>query len=486
MLPIWIALLFGQAIPPPLAPADAARVAALVAAAKERGNAARGAAVFGDARHACLSCHQLGASGGAVGPSLTIVGACLSAGQLAESILWPEREIKPEFAATIVERRDGSRAQGYRRRESAAELVLFDPATNRETTVLKADVERRRDGVSLMPANLAAGMPAEDLRDLVRFLSECKGTAGSALLAHAHAPATFPWRRDALDLSLRPAWQEHVNRDRLYDFYAKQAEFFRTATPRPLLLQSFPGLDGVAHGHWGNQNEQTWRDGRWQNTDLGRVQAGVLRIGEKAFPRAVCVRLGEHGELACAFDPETLSYPAAWAGGLVKVSDVRHGIMDAVYPAGLPQPGAAALPHAESVRYRGYYRHGNRTLFAYRVGAVDWLDAPWVVDGKFVRTAGPAATHPLRNLTHGGPAQWPQEFPVRGVLGKHSPYAVDTVPLPADNPWKSLLFVGDHDFRPDGAGIVAMIHGDVWRVAGLAGDLARPVWRIEISIVAAA
>jgi hypothetical protein len=39
-------------------------------------------------------------------------------------------------------------------------------------------------------------------------------------------------------------WQEPVNRDRLYDFYLKEALFFRSQPNRPHLLPAYPGLDG--------------------------------------------------------------------------------------------------------------------------------------------------------------------------------------------------------------------------------------------------
>src|SRR5256885_3244921 len=46
-------------------------VADLVASAKKDGSARRGLAVFRAAKFACLSCHQAGKFGGAVGPALT-------------------------------------------------------------------------------------------------------------------------------------------------------------------------------------------------------------------------------------------------------------------------------------------------------------------------------------------------------------------------------------------------------------------------------
>ncbi len=94
------------------------------------------------------------------------------------------------------------------------------------------------------------------------------------------------------------------------------------------MLPAFPGLDGGAFGHWGNQSDDTWKDDRWNGSDFGSVLAGVFRAGDKVITKGVCVRLGEHGELATCFNPETLTYDALWHGGFLKFSSFRHGFLD--------------------------------------------------------------------------------------------------------------------------------------------------------------
>jgi hypothetical protein len=116
-------------------------------------------------------------------------------------------------------------------------------------------------------------------------------------------------------------------------------------------------------------------------------------------------------------------------------------------------------------------------VFAYRVGEVEMLDAPWVENGKFVHTVAPASEHPLRDIVNGGPTQWPAEFATKAARGTQSPYAIDTIDLPTNNPWKALVFIGDHDFLSDGSGIVATMQGDVWRVTGLDDELKDVRWR---------
>jgi hypothetical protein len=90
--------------------------------------------------------------------------------------------------------------------------------------------------------------------------------------------------------SAYPLYQHPVNRDRVYDFYAKEARYALGLPVLPESLPPYAGLDGGKYGHWGNQNEQTWKDGRWNEMDLGSLQAGVFRGWGKTVARAVCVR----------------------------------------------------------------------------------------------------------------------------------------------------------------------------------------------------
>src|SRR5687767_2834717 len=151
--------------------------------------------------------------------------------------------------------------------------------------------------------------------------------------------------------------------------------------------------------------------------------------------------------------------------------------MDGVRPAGprLPMP-EGRRPEKPFV-YRGFYRVGPRVVFAYRLGDVEMLDAPWVNNGKFERIVAPAAEHPLRAALHGGPPQWPQQFKTGGELGPQRPYTVDMVKPPFENPWKALLFISDHDFLPDGTALLSTMTGDVWTVTGLHGDWSNLTWR---------
>ncbi len=96
----------------------------------------------------------------------------------------------------------------------------------------------------------------------------------------------------------------------------------------------------------------------------------------------------------------------------------------------------------------------------------------------------PAAVPPpadLAPLLRGGPALFPQTFALKGQLDPDAAkktYAVDVIPLPADNPWKSPPRFGGFDFFPDGKRLAASTwNGDVWIAEGIDGDLSKVTWR---------
>jgi len=459
---------------------EAIEVATLVAEARKEGDSRRGAEVFLDARFSCSSCHKVGMQGGIVGPELTTAGMCLSPEEIAESVLWPRRKIKEGYQAIALATDDGKVVQGYPREQTEREIVLNEATTGARLRISRTAVEEIRQVGTLMPEGIAATMSARERHDLVRFLMELgkPGDSSSALVRqHPHAAATFPFDRAPLQPDRWPNWQQPVNRERVYDYYAKEAEYFRKQSPVPLLLPPYPGLDGGAHGHWGNQNEESWADPRWNQTQLGTVLCGVFRGAGVTVPKGVCVRLGDRNEMSACFNPQTLSYEALWRDGFVKFSPTRHGFVDGLLMSGSALPRPQGTRHEKPFTYRGFYRHGSRVIFAYRVGSEDYLDSAWVEDGKFTRRIVPASDTTLAKLIRGGPAQWPQVLTTRGTLGQTVPYAIDTIEPPFENPWRAPLFFGDHDFLPDGSAMLCTMQGDVWHVDGLDAWLGQVRWR---------
>ena len=463
----------------PVPPRPKAKNAAadLAREALAQGDARRGAEVFASPKFACITCHKVGGEGGQVGPPLDEIGHCDDAEGIAASILRPNEKVKPGYASHALATHDGRILRSYVDAETAETLTLRDPASGaRETLRLDAIAERKAVG-SLMPEGLAEAMSPAERRDLVKFLSGLGGV-GDGAKHLSHAPASFAFDRAPLEPKSWPGWRLPVNRDRVYDFYAKEAAHFSMlGRDAPGLLPQFPGLDGGSMGHWGNQSDPTWTDGRWNAADLGRVMSGVFRGAGVTVPKGVCVRLGDKGELAACFNPETLTYDAVWTGGFVDFAPTRHGFVDGLRMVGQARPRPPGAKPDRPFVYRGFYRSGDRVVFAYRLGDVEMLDAPWVEDGKFVHVVAPVDVHPSRSLTRGGAARWPEMLASKATLGEGQPYAVDTIEPPFANPWKSPLFFGDHDFLADRTALLCTMQGDVWRVEGLDATLGNVRWR---------
>lgn len=260
----------------------------------------------------------------------------------------------------------------------------------------------------------------------------------------APKPAEFTPDREPLDKSQNIHWQEFVNRERVFDFYGKQALHFMKQKPLPALIPQFPGLDGGQQGHWGNQNDQvTWKDGRFAASDLGSVFSGVFKGAGLTIPKAVCVRFDDK---AAVFDPETLSWRLEWTGGFVKLNDNRHGFM-----GGAAMDGKVTSKEERKLTgtYRGFFRRGREVIFITDEAA---LPAP-------------------------GAAQWPQWLETQGELGTQSPFATDRLTIPFDNPYGTLFFITAHDFFSNGTAAVATMTGEVWLVKGIDEKLEKLRWK---------
>lgn len=274
--------------------------------------------------------------------------------------------------------------------------------------------------------------------------------------------ATFVPEKNPLRTDDNQHWQEFVNRDRVFDFYAKQAMHFMKQKPMPELLSPFPGMDGGNQGHWGNQNDQvTWKDGRFAAADHGSVFSTVFKGAGFLIPKAVCVRFDDN---AAVFDPASLSFPVSWTGGFIKLSDGRHGFMGGGVMDGKVVKKEADGGDGPGV-YHGFYRHGKEVIFSYAAGGEEHLV-----------TARENETD-LEPLTKGGPAQWPNWIETKGVLGKQQPFATDTISVPFENPYGTLFFISGHDFFSDGSAAISTMTGEVWLVKGIDEKLEKLRWK---------
>lgn len=85
---------------------------------------------------------------------------------------------------------------------------------------------------------------------------------------------------------------------------------------------------------------------------------------------------------------------------------------------------------------------------------------------------------PLRPLTEGGPTRWNEPVITQGVVSnRDEPYVIDTLTVPYENPYNAMMFIGGHDFLPNGDAVVVTVHGDVWIVGGIDETLERLTWQ---------
>jgi putative heme-binding domain-containing protein len=118
----------------------------------------------------CLMCHTVGGTGAEVGPALDGWGRGKSAEVIATAIVRPNAEIAHGYEGTEIRTKDGVTIQGLLIKEG-------DPLMMRSmgglTQVIPADrVEsRRRMKESLMMSAAHLGLTAQDVADLVAFLS---------------------------------------------------------------------------------------------------------------------------------------------------------------------------------------------------------------------------------------------------------------------------------------------------------------------------
>ena len=457
------------------------------------GDATRGLRLFTRANLACFSCHRIGDAGGLIGPELTETSRTRSAVELAESLLWPNQTVATTYQPYKIQLEDGTVLSGYVRGsldDSQPNIVWIEPATRKEQSIDKTDIEQMQPSASLMPVGLFEALSPPEQADLLRFLIDLgkpnsldrKAIEAAVQSASTHSPIRFDWVASPLYPELRPLHGENINRNRLYDFYSKQAAHFSKLTPRPAWIEEFPGLDGSKFGHWGNQNEESWKGNTWASLDMGTVQSNVLVGLQRPIARAVAVRFGDSLQWSACFNTDTLGYEAVWRNGFVAYSDVRQGYIDGfrisgeVLPLGdYAKPAGTAANPAATRRYRGLYRHGKETVFAYELDGELHLDSLDVRAGEMVRTVSPAPNHPKAYALKGGPVQWPQRIATKIVRGKGDGYVVDRIELPTDNPWKTPLACGGHAFLSDGRAVVVTMQGDVWLVDGL--DSEQALWR---------
>ena len=145
----------------------------LVREINEAGDAAAGELVFRSQQANCLACHKIGGAGGWIGPDLSAIGTTLPLDRLVLEVVWPHQQVKEGYSLLQVVTDEGKVYQGYERtRRNEDTLVLQELSTGGFVHLPRDSIELVRKVGSAMPADMMAGLTRQQLRDLVRFLSE--------------------------------------------------------------------------------------------------------------------------------------------------------------------------------------------------------------------------------------------------------------------------------------------------------------------------
>ncbi len=170
--------------------------AVLARAARDKGDAARGAVLFHQPHLACTKCHSTGDDDNGLGPDLARRADKVADEFLVESVLLPSRVIRKGYETVSVTTRKGRTVVGLLHKETPAELVLRDGSDGRLVPLKKADVDERTPlAASIMPAGLVNQLASrQEFLDLARYLMEIadKGPARARALRPAAPFAALP------------------------------------------------------------------------------------------------------------------------------------------------------------------------------------------------------------------------------------------------------------------------------------------------------
>lgn len=144
---------------------------------KRQGDAARGKAVFNGVG-TCSKCHKVAGEGKDVGPDLSEIGSKLSKDAMYVAILDPSAGINFNYETHTVLLADGTVLNGILVSQTDDEITLKDAeAIVRKIPRDEID-EMKKQPISLMPNDLQKSLTAENLVDVVEYLTTLKKAGG--------------------------------------------------------------------------------------------------------------------------------------------------------------------------------------------------------------------------------------------------------------------------------------------------------------------
>jgi putative heme-binding domain-containing protein len=161
------------AIFPPPPAKDSIPLPPLKALIEMKGDAERGKIAF-NTIGTCTKCHQPNGDGKDIGPDLSAIGDKLASQAMFESILYPSAAISHNFETSVVVTDDGLSHSGILVGQSDTEVKLKDENGIIRAIPASSIEEQSHSDVSLMPSDIQKLLSAQDLVDVVEYMSTLK------------------------------------------------------------------------------------------------------------------------------------------------------------------------------------------------------------------------------------------------------------------------------------------------------------------------
>ncbi len=179
----WYEERFGKKFEPALAAGGGERsdeelLRLILSADFQAGNAALGVKTY--ERLQCNSCHSAGVTPGQegrlFGPDLAGVTRRLSRQELADSIVYPSKQVADRFKAHAVQLKDGAALTGFLTEQTADSITLAD--RDQVHRIPRSRIQSLEpQSISLMPERLLNALTDEEIRNLLAFLDHGIGAS---------------------------------------------------------------------------------------------------------------------------------------------------------------------------------------------------------------------------------------------------------------------------------------------------------------------
>ena len=127
--------------------------------------------MFFSQKASCARCHAHGNRGADIGPDLSAIRKKFGRRELFDAILNPSAAIAFGYDSWLIGTEDGDLFSGFILSEGET-LILKDSSGDRHAIESELIDFRRKESTSTMPDNVALGLDAQELADLVSFLSD--------------------------------------------------------------------------------------------------------------------------------------------------------------------------------------------------------------------------------------------------------------------------------------------------------------------------